>query len=260
MTLKKHIISLLLRAGLTESEAHLYLAANQNPNLTLKELKKITGYSLASVYRAFDHLKELGFITSSLTNWRKNIEAVSLKVLAEKVSKEQRKLRKIELELKKLNNLMSLNLQDEEMFQIFSEKNQILEKNFEILRHPLDNFCVYGSAERLIDVLGYDYERTFVRMRNKQGKGVKAFMTEYGPYGQECVKKGDLEMRDTKLSIDPNMQDFMSYIYDNEVTIWYRDQECGNKAFVIKDPSMVKMQRNIFDSLWNKPVANQSSI
>ena len=91
-----------------------------------------------------------------------------------------------------------------------------------------------------------------MRIRNRQGKGVNAISTERGPYSNECNSKAELELRNMKYVIDPNNQDYMTYIYDKEATIWYKDKEFGNRAIVIKDPSLVKMHRNIFDSLWQK--------
>ena len=252
MNLNKHILELLKRIGLTESEAKFFITAYCNPKLTIKNLQHESGLSIASTYRAYEHLKEMGLVTSSPDSWRKNIETVSLATLSKKIAKEQRKLRKIELELKKLNNLMNISAlsNEEEAIQILTDQNQIVEQNYKILHNPLKDFSVYGSADRLVDILGYDNERDFVRIRNKQGKAVNAFMTEYGEYSQECIRKGDLELRNNKLKVDPNNQDYMTYIYDNEVTIWYRDKEFGNRAIIIKDPSMVAIQRNMFDTIW----------
>jgi sugar-specific transcriptional regulator TrmB len=255
MTTKQRIIRLLLRIGLTESEAELYFTAYQKPQLTLAELQKKTGYSTASIYRAFDRLKNLGLITSSRDNWRKNVEAVSLKKLGEKVAKEQRKLRKVELELKQMDDLMNLTtLYDslEEPVEILTNQNQIIDKAFEILSRPFDHFLAYGSSERLIEILGYDTEREFVNTRLRKGKSADVVLTEMGPYGRELIKTNDRELRNMKFKIDPANQETMTYIYDNEAVIWHKDSDSGSRAIVIKDPSLIKMHENMFSTLWSQ--------
>jgi len=82
---------------LNETEAAFYLAAYQNPSHSIKELQKATGLSTPSP-TDFEKLKESGLLTASQNSWRKNIQTISLKTLAEKVGSEQRKLRKVELE------------------------------------------------------------------------------------------------------------------------------------------------------------------
>lgn len=248
------ILQLLQKIGLTKGEAKLYLAANEYPKLTLKDLQNKTGYSTASTYRAFENLKGKGLLTSSPENWRKCIEAVSLGSLGEKLAKEQRKLRKIELELQGLDNLMNLSSRSEmeEPVEILYDKTQIIDKSFEILSRPLRNFWAFGSGETIIDILGAEPERNFVNIRKKKGKSCDLILTEMGEYGQELIDNNANALRNMKIKLDPNQSDHMTYIYEDEVTIWHKDKELGDRAIIIRDPVLVQMQENAFKSLWNE--------
>ncbi len=252
MKIKNRVIQLLEQIGLTRSEAIFYLTVNQYPKLTIREIQEKSGISKTSSYRIFENLKVLGLLTSSKDNWRKNVEVVSINSLANKLAKEQRKLRKTELELKKLENLMNIGFISEyqDPIDILVDQNKIEEQCDKILYKPWDHMACYGSAERLLDIME-ESERNFLKMRTKKGKSVDAVITEIGDYAKEFMPNNDKHLRNMKLCIDENHQSYMAYIYDNEVTIWHKDEELGNRAIVIRDPVMVKMHENIFKSFWS---------
>ena len=252
MNLKGHIIELLERIGLSNAEAKFYMTVYQNPRATIKDIQKYSKLSLPSAYRAYERLKTLGLITASPDNWRKSIETVSLRTLAEKLAREQRKLRKVELELKRLNNLMHVSsFSDlEEPIQILTDQNQIIEKCYEIVHRSWDHFLCYGSAERLIDVIGKKPELDFINERRIQGKSVNCIITEIGEFAHEFMPNNMQDLRNVRLLIDEKNQDYMTYIYENEVTIWKKDEVSGNRAVVLTDPGLVKNYRSMFDTIW----------
>lgn len=255
MKLKSHIIDLLKRIGLSDTEAKFYIAVHENPKLTIKDVQEKSKLSRASAYRAFEKLHDMKLLTSSPDNWRKNVEVVSLSSVADKLAREQRKLRKVELELKRLNNLMNLSSQysqTEDPVEILFDQNQIVEKCYEIIRRPWDKMLCYGSAERLIDVIGDKPERDYVLMRSKKGKAADAILTELGDYTKEFIPNNHRELRNVKLRIDPENQNYATYVYGDEAIIWHTDKELGKRAIVIKEPALVKMYENSFRSLWDK--------
>jgi len=254
MNIRNHIIGLLEKIGLTPAEAQVYLAVSKNPGCEISEIKKITGYSAATIYRAFERLKEMGMVTSSPQNWRKKLEAVSLKVIGEKVAREQRKLRKVELELKRLDSIygMSSGLEVEEPVDVITDRNLIVQKNFEILNRPWEQFQAYGEGEVLADVLGKGFDREFIDIRRRKGKSCLLVLTEMGPYGDELMRNSGMDLRETRYSTEPSLHNSINYIYGDEVTVWNRDPEMGNRALVIKDPSLVKMHKYMFETLYKK--------
>lgn len=257
MTLNQRLIKLLLKMGLNRSEADIFLIVNQNPKLSLKEIQQKSGYSLAQIYRAYEKLRAEGLLTSSNSEWRKEVETISLKTLGEKLLKEQRKLGKIARELKELSNLNDLNknclLPDP--IEVLTDQNQIIEKNYQILAQPWSNMAVYGASQVLIDVIGSDHEHNFVDHRVRKGKSVNVTITSLeDEYYQEAKATNEHKLRNMKVNLIPNIKDSMVYIYDQEVTIWKKDALLGNRAIVIKEPALVSLQQKFFDQVWNGSV------
>lgn len=253
MNFNPHIKKLLKKIGLTESETAIYMAAHKYPRLTLRDLQNKTGLSTATVYRAFDKLRSHGFLISSPDSWRKNIEAVPLRSLSEIIGKEQRKLRKVELELKQMDSLMNLttDINGKEPVEIITGKSNMLDKYFSWLNKPMDHFLAYGSGERLIDIMGEDYEHQFKNLRQRKGKSCQVVITEVGSYGEELLNKDKFEeLRDLKVNIDESNQDYVTYLCNDEVVIWNMDPKLGSRGIVIKDPALIKMQKQLFDSYW----------
>ena len=253
MSAKNRIIELLQRIGLTKTEAEIFWLCSKNPGLTLPGLAIESGLPRATLYRVYNRLHQLGLLTSSPDPWRKTVSPVSLKAVAEKVAKQQRGLRKIEIELKKTDSMSRFTTLDElleEPVRIYTDKTQIIDKYFEVLHHDFDHFLAYGSAERLIDLLGPENEKRFVDMRKRKGKSCDVLITELGPYGKEMIEQNAGALRNLKIKEEPGFKTCMTYIYDGEATIIQKDPKLGERALIIKDPLLVKMQETTFNALW----------
>ena len=251
MELKSHILALLERIGLTGQEARFYLAVYQNPRKTIAELQKIGGLSHTSAYRCFEHLKELNLLTSSPNNWRKNVEAVSLRTIAEKLGKESLKLRKVQLELKKLENIFQLSdYEQADPVEIHTDQNLITEACYRLLNADWNHISCYGSADMAYEIPGLKAMSDFVSMRARRGKTIDAVFTDLGNHTRDLLKKNQQELRNGKLHVDPLSQNLMTYIYDKQVTIWQQDQELGKRAIIIRDPGLIKIYQNNFQNTW----------
>ena len=252
MDIKSRVLQLLRRAGMTPAEAKFYLTVHQNPHLTMKQLAAQAKLSVSSAYRAFEHLKTLGLVTSSRENWRRSIEAVSLRTVAKKLAKEQRRLRKVELELQSISDLMGLTAFShmEDPIQIITDQNKITEEAYKELYSPWEHFYCYGSTERLVDIIGDAEEKDWVKKRTKMGKSVDAIITEKGEYFDYYMPSNNKELRNVTVSVDENNNDRCLYIFEKEVTIWHKDKDLGNRAIVISDPTVVKSYQQMFRGLW----------
>ena len=253
MRLKKHILDLLQKIGLGETEAKLYLAALDKPGSTLKELEIITGLSTATVYRAFEKLQNLHLLTSSNDNWKKCVNAVSLRAIGEKLASEQRKMRKVELELRGLDNLYELSNRSfmEDPVQILSDPNQLYDKYFEILHRPWEKIFAYGSGEKMIEIIGHDTEDKFVDIRCRKGRKADVVVTELGDYGKSAFTRNEMELRNMRIMENEKDQGYMEYIYGDELTIWHKDAQFGARAIVVKDPVLVDIHKQKFAGIWN---------
>lgn len=252
MEIKKHILNLLERIGLSESEAKFYLAVYQNPKQTIGALQKLCGFSRASAYRTFERLQDRKLLTSSPENWRKSIEAVSLRTIAEKLGRESLKLRKTEYELKKIENLMQLTSYQETIdpVEIFTDQNQITEACYKLIHADWSHMNCYGSGEKSYDIPGEKAMSDFISMRTRKGRTMDAIFTELGEHTNTLLKKNQLELRNGKLFIDPVNQNSVTYIHDKQVTIWQQDEELGKRAIIIHDPGLIKMYMTNFQKTW----------
>ncbi len=252
MNINRKIVQLLVRMGLTETEARFYLAVYQNPKLTMADLRKICGFSLATCYRVFESLYEKKFLTSSADDWKKNIEAVSLKTLASKLGRESLRLRKVEYELKKLGDLMEFSsvYSVTEPTEILTDQNQISDHCYRLLNADWDHIQCYGSGEKAYEVPGYKPMRDFVTLRAKRGKTIDAVFTELGQHTRELLKNNGRELRNGKLLIDPYCQNSMTHMYDKQVTIWQKDPELGNRVILIHDPGLIRLYQANFQKTW----------
>lgn len=253
MELKKKVLDLLVRIGLNENEARFYLAVYNNPQQTIPGLQKLCGFSRATAYRTFETLKDRKLLTSSPENWRKNVEAVSLRTIAEKLGRESLRLRKTEYELKKIENLMELSTYQvtEEPIEILSDQNQITEQCYKLLNAEWQHIQCYGSGERSYEIPGEKAMHDFVSMRARRGKTIDAVFTELGTHTRELLRNNDQELRNGKLHIDPLCQDSMTYIYDKQITIWQKDDELGKRAILINDPGLIKLYKANFQKTWS---------
>jgi len=252
MEIKTHIFNLLIRIGLSETEAKFYLTVYQNPQRTIAELQKLCSFSRATTYRSFETLKDRKLVTSSQDNWRKNIEAVSLRTIGEKLARESLKLRKVELELKKLDNLLNLTSYQETVdpLEIFTDQNQITEECYKLLNADWSHIQCYGSGEKSYEIPGEKAMSDFISMRAKKGKTIDAVFTELGDHTKEMLKNNKKELRNGKLFIDPLCQNSMTYVYDKQVTIWQKDEDLGKRAIIIRDPGLIKLYKANFQKTW----------
>jgi hypothetical protein len=252
MNFKSHLTDLLKKIGLNESEAQCYLLIQKNPDLTISDLVKKSELSRAQVYRIFEKLRDLGLVASSPGNWRQTLRAASLSGLADKVGREQRKLRKAELELKRLSNLMefSRHVQIDDPVEIVTDPEMMAQKTFEVLQNCGESFEGYGSAERLIDVIGREAEDEFIRTRRKKGVRADCALTEFGEYAEELMPNNERDLREIRLCVDPDLQESIVYLYKDKATIMHFDKELGARVIVVKEPALVNAYGRMFKGLW----------
>ncbi len=252
MEMKDRIIGLLTKLGFTNGEAKFYLSLLRKPGATMGELLRDCRISKSAAYRMEEKFRSLRLLHSSENEWRKNLYAVPLKRLAEIVSAKQRNLRKIELELKRLDNLFELSQSSgiEEPFQVFTDQEEISEQYTSAFSKKWDHFLCYGSTERLPDVAGNAVENAWVKTRAKQGRGADVLITEIGDYAREFLPRDEREFRRTKIAVDPKNQNFCLCIYDNDAMILENDPELGKRLISVNDPMLVRLYKNLFGSLW----------
>ncbi|MBP6084974.1 hypothetical protein KA517_01935, partial [Candidatus Gracilibacteria bacterium] len=252
MKLRHHILKLLERLGLNEHEALFYLMVYQHPHLTIPQVQKLCGFSRATAYRVFDQLREKRFLLVSPESWRQNLRVISLHALADKVGRESLKLRKVELELKRLDHFIDFqgDIDRVEPVEIFTDQDQITEHCYRLLHADWQHIDCYGSGEKAYEIPGEQAMHHFVTMRARKGKTINAVFTELGEHTVGLLKKNETELRNGKLFLDTTCQQSMTYIYDKQVSIWQWDQTIGKRLLLINDPSLIQIYQSHFQKSW----------
>lgn len=253
MHVSVHILKLLGKLGLDQNAALFYLYVHMHPECTIHDVQAHHGWSRATTYRIFDTLKSSGFILHSSKNWRQKLRAASLRAVAHDVGKESLQLRKAQLELSKLDQLLRLSPQWQMPLpiEIFVDHDQITEYCYRLLHEDWSHINCFGSGEKAYDIPGESAMRYFVQNRARKGKTIKAIFTEMGLRTGELLKNNQRELRDGKFCLRPEYQDAMVYIYPQQVTIWQHDETLGKRLMLIHDPYLIKQYQRLFEQLWH---------
>ena len=252
MNIKRKIINLLKKLGLSEKEAEfLFLVQNYAKGLTMSEIRKKLKVSTATTYRAFEKLHGLGFVTSSANNWKKNVQAVSFATIADKIAKKKKNLARVEYEMRNLDSLLNLNPQAciGEGVEVLTEENQLIDKYFRIMSQEWDQLLGYGSVNTILSIFGEKLEMDFIKNRVRKGRSAFACFNK-GSFAETLHEEDEKHLRNSKLIDDPSYENDIFYVYGDEVTVWSNSEQAGKRAVVITDPLLVKPFKRTFDYMW----------
>ncbi|MBD3330831.1 hypothetical protein GF354_04865 [Candidatus Peregrinibacteria bacterium] len=250
MKLKEKTIRLLKKIGLTDNEACFYYHAYKCKNQSVSDIQKKLKFSRATAYRIYDKLRDMKIVVPNHAG--SAVQVASLNQIAQQLAKQGRKMDKLAFECRNVDSLLSFSTFafNEEPFEIITDKNMIVEQNYKILHKKWDHLLAYGSSERLLDVVGDEHEKKFIKLRNRYGRSCSLYMTEFGDYAAYHMPNDVNELRDTKLEVDEKKQSYMMYIYGDEATIWHKDSNLGNRALVVSDPLLIQMYKSMFQASW----------
>lgn len=100
--------SLLRHADLSEEEITIYLSLLKYGTSTMPEITAKTKLPNITVYRTLQKLEEVKLVGAvPINNKQKQYTALTLDALIQRIQKDQRSLRKLELSLKEMNPLLS---------------------------------------------------------------------------------------------------------------------------------------------------------
>jgi len=257
VNLLQKTIRVFEQMGYSEQEARFYYYAYKNSNLSVSDLSKKMRISRATAYRIYSKFREQRIIVPSKTS-HGQLNVISLQNIAQNVLKTGRKLIKLAHQCRNIDALLELSsfAFSEDPLEIITDKNLLVDQNYKILHKKWDHLLAYGSTERLLDVVGQEHERKFVNLRRRLGRTCDLFMTEFGDYAAYHMPNDLRDLRNTKFKADPNKQDYIMYMYDDEMTIWHNDKNLGVRALVVKDPLLLDMYKSMFHTSWSQPVSD----
>lgn len=190
MKLDYQLKTLLLQAGLKESEVIVYLELLKKPSQNKWELICRTGLDKNMVYRAFERLKELDMVEKN----ESGIIALSLSSLVADLSTSQKKTEKLANKLKRFSPFLKIPVESVEDFRIADTPDEILDIYILMSKIKYDTCLDFGDLENFVPVLGgMDPVFKFRINRFKQKAQNRAICTTVGPYTSCMARKNDLK-------------------------------------------------------------------
>ncbi|NOS67668.1 MAG: helix-turn-helix domain-containing protein [Candidatus Peribacteraceae bacterium] len=257
--MKKYLSSLLQKAGFRDEEAQLYVALLKLKQATLTELHVQTKMSHTTTYRVIHRLMDRGLIEQIPVNKKQSVyKPLSLSPLITSMEKEQSRMRKLELSLKKLDHLLPyMDLDDTKKstgasVEIHEGIDAFHEEYLKLPELGHDEFLAIGSSDSFWEAsnasIDSPLERSFVSRRLKNNVYSRSMMV--ASKDAEKISSNDAkEKRTTKMKERLPVMSNMLMMSGDQVSHFVCDVDCPH-VVVIRDPELVAIHKNYFEDLW----------
>lgn len=230
---------MLEEAGLSATEAKVYLALLELGSSLAGEITKKAEINRTNAYDALERLSKKGLVTYVISANRKVFEPLPPERLHELAKEKEERIKGLLPEL----NLRFKESKAKEEATIFKGKKGI-KSAYELLLKEKKEILVYGAESRFADMLPAYYTEWHER-RARGGIALKIMFNE--KVRERKIKE---KLKSAKLKFLPAGYDFPSTILiSGEITItvvW----TAMPFAFLIRSKDAVKSQINFFELLW----------
>lgn len=231
-------ITLLEEAGLTSTEAKIYLVLLEQGSSLAGSISRNTGIHRRSVYDAIERLVEKGLVSYIKTNNRKYFEAADPSRLIEIVKEKEDKLQNI---LPALQNLK--NRGQEKRETLFFRGKQSLKTVFDDQIQAQEEILILGDNVDVNNILKF-YFPHFDRARKQKKIPLRMIITDEMKDNQELSK---IPLAQIKYVKKPSGKTSF-YIYGNTCSIVVWDDE--PKAILIREAAIAQSLKEYFEILW----------
>jgi sugar-specific transcriptional regulator TrmB len=240
---------------LTENEISVYIALLKARMSTIPQLREATGLPNITVYRAMQSLTERALVeVIALNRKQKCYKPLTLAALVKKVSSAQRRLRKLELELRRLDTLLPY------LDERAPEDDVIVRSGLEAFREEYvkmpnvfrHDYLHIGNCEKFWETarLNYDApeERYFINRRLERNIHGRVLDT-YSPTTAMIQKRDSPEKRTLKIVPSLPITKDLLMIAEDQVTQFVCDID-NPRVIVMKNPELVALHQDQFRHLW----------
>jgi sugar-specific transcriptional regulator TrmB len=242
----------LLKLGLKEKEASIYLALLKSGPILANQLAKKTGQVRTTVYSQLDLLIEKGFVSYTIQSGKRFYRAADPQKLLEefqaKKEEEENTLKEVVQSLKKTQGIE----QSKTKVEVFEGKEGLKTAFLKFTREQNQELLHYGSSG-----ISYKIIPLFMEKWNKERIKKKIFMKiiyNHTKITDDRIKNGP-KLLNAEYRFSP-IKDFSmtgTMIYKNTVTFSIWDPE-NCMAIVIENPSIAKSYRENFEILWKNSI------
>jgi sugar-specific transcriptional regulator TrmB len=234
----------LLKIGLSDKEADLYLLIIKHNEITAGEISKITEESRTHTYDTLNKLLKKSLVTQVIKNNVRYFKAINpekildyLKEKETKLSEEKESVQKIIPELKKLQDQFS---KDEVVIEVYEGKEGLKTVMNDIIKEGKD-FVTWGATTKVRDYLPNFFIEKYLNERKKRNIKARQLFTDF--YG----------VLETPLSENKKLpKEFASpattLVYGDKVSIWMWLEI--PRVVLIKNKELAKSYRQHFELMW----------
>jgi sugar-specific transcriptional regulator TrmB len=230
----------LEEAGLTQSEAKVYLSLLEKGSSRAGEITKHTSIHRRSVYDAVERLIEKGLVSYIKTNNRKYFEAVAPERLLEMLKEREDNIKQILPELHLLRKFS-----DEKKEVQFFRGKQAIKTVFDDQIKEGKEVLLFGDAVNVDEIVKY-YFPHFDKERVEKGIKVRMLFDESARKEKYLSK---IPLSDIRFIKKGNKAPTSTNIYGNKVSIIIWEE--NPKAILIADSSLAESFRAYFEFMWN---------
>lgn len=235
----------LVQAGLGRTQADAYLALTALGDAGAAEVARQAGMPRTSAYAALAALASAGLVTTTMRGRRKRFVAAPPKALLELPRRQESLLRSL---LGDIGGLARRN-QTRPRIAVHEGKAGIIHVNELLLSARSRSYCYVGSSREMVDAMGEEYLRDYVRRRVARGIRVRAVRVRGSEAKLDCLGSGARWLREVRYLDRPVDRDLVSlYVWDDRVSITSTIQE--GFGIVIDSAECAAMVRLMWETLW----------
>lgn len=224
--LHEKLKTLLLEAGLSESEVSVYLELLNSPAQTKWELVGRTKLDRNKVYRSFEKLEEFKMVTADEAGFR----ALSLKALVSELNLSSREKGKLATKIKNVAPYLRMANESVEEFDLLYTQNQILDAYIKMSDIKYDVCLDFGDLETFVPILGGLHPVFKFRENRSRHAHNRAICTTAGPFTNCMARQKDLNAFKATLDIlDLDFKDKWIIFSDSNDLVMFNDMT--NKNF-----------------------------
>ncbi|MDD5055427.1 MAG: helix-turn-helix domain-containing protein [Candidatus Peribacteraceae bacterium] len=253
---------LLSLAGLSDDETRLYLLLLKSGATSAPQLQAETKMNVMTVYRTLKRLEDRGLLKVSPVNRKERMyKALSLHALVSTLESDERKIRRLQENLKKMTPFLKyLPTEPESGFddpvELHEGPDAFREEYFKLPDCCTDEYISFGSMQNYWRVAGLsDFAPEEIAFRQKRLKR-HTFATTLNtpsPESELFSKRDSRELRTTRLTANiPLKRDYMGFT-DDRVCHFICDTS-NPQVIVIRQPELLAMYRQQFRSIWDAGV------
>ena len=236
----------LLKIGLSEKEADIFILIIKSGEITASELSKKGKESRTHTYDTIDKLIKKGLITYVIKNNIKYFKAVNPKKLLDylkekeaKIEEEKQEILRIIPEIKKLQEVSK---KDETRIEIYEGQEGLKTILNDIIREGKE-FITWGATSKIKDfVPDFVIERYLKEREKKKIRARQLFTDSYGVLKSQVSENRKLP----KEFASPTT----TLVYGNKVTIWLWLEI--PKVILIENRDLANSYRKHFELMWKQ--------